>query len=169
MLNSVMFQLGLFEAPVYNQSSVNGVDPDASDGKRMSVEHSINHDARLIVTVWNGPASGQSLMHALRDYQDKIKADVSVQSYHELLDFRLITKVDLSAREMLTLSRMAQLSDLSNVRTRLALVVASPLIFGLSRMYIAYRTLVPNANKDLAVFKSMDDAKQWLYPGASSS
>jgi len=133
----------------------------------MSVEHRIDHDARLIVTVWDGAASGQSLMDALRDYQDQIKADISVQAYDELLDFRLIATVDLSAKEMMTLSRMAQLSDRRDVRTKLALVVSSPLIYGLSRMYIAYRSLVPNANKELAVFKSMDDAGKWLHPADS--
>ncbi|WP_018294305.1 STAS/SEC14 domain-containing protein [Mariprofundus ferrooxydans] len=130
--------------------------------KHMSVEHTIDHDARLIITVWKGAASGQSLSNALRNYQQTIKVSPECQHYNELVDFSLIGGVDLSARDMMSLGRVAQQSDQSDVRTRLALLVASPLVFGLAKMYVAYRSLVPGSHKDLAVFRSRTEALAWL-------
>jgi len=135
---------------------------DGAGRKRMSVEHIIDHDARLIITAWTGAASEQSLADALRNYQQTIKASRECQSYNELLDFSLITDVELSARGMIALSRLAQQSDRSDMWTRLALLVSSPLAFGLAKMYVAYRSLVPGSHKDLSVFRIRSDALAWL-------
>ena len=48
--------------------------------------------------------------------------------------------------------------------TKLAIVAADNLLFGLGRMYQAYREMKPGSTKEVAVFRSMPDALAWLGP-----
>jgi len=60
------------------------------------------------------------------------------------------------------LGRIAQRTDQPAVQTKLAIVISSTLAFGLAQMYITYRNLAPNSNKQLNVFKNYNDAFEWL-------
>ncbi|NWF39802.1 STAS/SEC14 domain-containing protein [Mariprofundus sp. NF] len=138
------------------------------DIDHMSVRHDIDLANQLIVTTWSGKASDNDFIDALTSYQQEIKGHLDYQLFNELLDFRHITDLNLSTRGIIELSRIAQRSDQHEIQTRLAIVVSSTLAFGLAQMYITYRNLVPNNNKKLRVFKSYDDAFDWLTTTVNS-
>jgi len=57
---------------------------------------------------------------------------------------------------------IASSTDKDRTRTKLALIVASNLAFGLARMYEIYRSLSRHANKEIRVFKNEPDALAWI-------
>ena len=144
------------------------MEPDAKqhhtkvDIDHMPVRHDIDTSNQLIITYWSGEASDSSFIDALTSYQQEIKGNRDYQLFNELLDFRHITEFHLSTKGIVELSKIAQRSDQPEAETKLAIVVASTLAFGLAQMYITYRNLVPNSNKKLRVFKTYDDAFVWL-------
>lgn len=132
------------------------------DIDHMSYRHDIDLPNRLIITTWSGRASDDDFIQALTSYQQEIKGHRDYQLFNELLDFRHITKLNLSTRGIIELGRIAQRTDQPAVQTKLAIVISSTVAFGLAQMYITYRNLVPNSNKKLNAFKRYNDAFEWL-------
>jgi len=150
------------------------MEPDDKQHKKMAIDHMpVRHDIdkpnRLIITYWSGEATDSSFIDALTSYQQEIKGNRDYQLFNELLDFRHITEFHLSTRGIVELSKIAQRSDQPEVETKLAIVVASTLAFGLAQMYITYRNLVPKSNKQLKVFKTYDEAFAWLTATTNAS
>ena len=128
----------------------------------MPATHEIDSANRLIITTWSGKATESEFIDTLISYQLKVKGNREYQTYNELLDFSQIDNINLSKKSMTTLSKIAQQTDRQDVQTRLAIIVSSPLAFGLARMYVAYRNLLQYTNKELKVFKNRSDAFAWV-------
>jgi hypothetical protein len=62
----------------------------------------------------------------------------------------------------MTLAHLATKTDSQGVKTKLAIVVNNSLAYGLGRMYVTYRSLVPRGIKDVRVFMSYYDALEWI-------
>jgi hypothetical protein len=76
--------------------------------------------------------------------------------YNQLLDFRGITKVDLSSDEVRELGQRTIFSP----QSRRAFVVASDLQFGLARMFGIYREL--EGEEGIKICREMKEALSWL-------
>jgi len=124
--------------------------------------HEIDETNKLIITDWNGEASDHEFLDTLTRYQHEIRGNPDYQSFNELLDFRHISKVNLTTDGLIELSRIARKTDRKDIPSRLAVLVSSSLAFGLARMYITYRNLEPGSHKTLKVFKNRADALAWL-------
>lgn len=68
------------------------------DIEHVSFRHDIDLPNRLIITTWSGRASDDDFIRALTSYQEVIKGHRDYQLFNELLDFRHITKLNLSTR-----------------------------------------------------------------------
>ena len=130
--------------------------------EHMPAKHDIDKANKLIITTWGGEASDNELIAAMSRYQQEIRCNSDYQLYDELLDFSHTTKFDLSTKGIKEIGKIAQQSDRPDVQTKVAIIVNSALAFGLSKMYIAYRNLLPNSNKELKAFKNRTDALDWL-------
>jgi len=130
--------------------------------EHMSAKHDIDNANKLIITTWSGEASDNELIAAMARYQQEIRCNSDYQLYNELLDFSHTTKFDLSTKGIKEIGKIAQQSDRPDVQTKVAIIVNSALSFGLSKMYISYRNLLPNSNKELKAFKNRSDALDWL-------
>ena len=128
----------------------------------MPAQHYIDNSMKLITTTWIGRATDSELIDALAKYQRDIRSRPEYYSYDEILDFSTASSLELSHEGIRTLAHMAVTTDVQEVRTRLAIIVNSPLAFGLGRMYEAYRDLVPGGVKKVRVFRNNDDALQWI-------
>ncbi len=128
----------------------------------MPAQHKIDHNARLITTIWFGEAVDNELIDALTKYQRDIKNQSNYFSYNEIVDFSQASSYSLSTQGIMKLARLATSTDRQGVKTKLAIVVNSPLAFGLGRMYETYRSLVPSGLKEVSVFRSYRDALEWI-------
>jgi hypothetical protein len=81
-------------------------------------------------------------------------------TYDDLVDLRGVTRLEISATAMRQLIAMYSPVDQLGVRTRLAVVAASDVTFGMSRMYELLRG--DGVPEEIRVFRSYDDAIAWL-------
>jgi len=135
----------------------------------MPAKHDIDNAKKLILTIWRGEASDNELIAAMTRYQQEIRCNSDYQLYNELLDFSHTTKFDLTTKGIKEIGKIAQQTDRPDVQTKVAIIVNSALSFGLSKMYISYRNLLPNSNKELKAFKNRTDAFDWLTHAGETS
>lgn len=130
--------------------------------EKIPVEHRIDKENKLIITSWRGVATDKAFTTALLNYHQNIKSNPDYQTYDELLDFRAISEYNLTTKGLIELGKIAQRSDRPDIKTKLAILVASNMAYGLSSIYISYRMLLPDNNKKLKAFKSLEEALSWL-------
>ncbi|MGC1454215.1 MAG: STAS/SEC14 domain-containing protein [Nitrospirota bacterium] len=131
----------------------------------MPAQHNIDNNRRLITTLWIGGAVDSELIEALTKYQQDIKSQPDYFSYNEIVDFGQASSFKLSTQGIMTLAHLATNTDSLGVKTKLAIVVNNSLAYGLGRMYVTYRSLVPRGIKDVHVFMSYHDALEWIEAG----
>jgi predicted HAD superfamily Cof-like phosphohydrolase len=128
----------------------------------MPAQHNIDNNCRLITTLWFGGAVDSELIEALTKYQQDIKSQPKYFSHNEIVDFGQASSFKLSNQGIMTLAHLATNTDSQGVKTKLAIVVNNSLAYGLGRMYVTYRSLVPRGIKDVRVFMSYHDALEWI-------
>jgi hypothetical protein len=128
----------------------------------MPVNHQINHELQLIITTVTGKAVDEELIKAMEKYQRDIRSKSEYIIYNEVLDFSESTKIKLTNGGIKTIAKIASTNDHAAVKTKLALIVKSPFVFGLARMYQIYRGLNPKANKEVRIFNRNHDAFEWI-------
>ena len=128
----------------------------------MPAQHNIDNKRRLITTLWFGGAIDSELIEALTKYQQDIKSQPKYFSYNEIVDFGQASSFKLSTQGIMTLAHLATKTDSQGVKTKLAIVVNNSLAYGLGRMYVTYRSLVPRGRKDVGVFMGYYDALEWI-------
>lgn len=127
----------------------------------MSATHHINHDARIIVTSWEGIASDNAIIEALDNYQKNIQNHPDYINYNEIIDTTHASKIKLTTKGLNTLGKLASKTDPNQPNKKLAIIVNSNLAFGLARMYVTYRSFSKKANKIIRIFKNEKDAFEW--------
>ena len=127
----------------------------------MPAIHSIDHDAKLIATLWSGSTTDRELSEALSQYHRQIR-EFDYVSYNQLLDFSGVESIHITVAGIRHLAHTAVGTDVAGRRTKLAIVVDRPVAFGLARMYATYRGLVPGQSKEVAVFRERGEALDWL-------
>jgi hypothetical protein len=128
----------------------------------MPATHKIDHELKLITTIWSGVAIDRELYEALLNYQQEIKTQPGLETYNEIVDFSEATSFKLTPDGIVKLAGLAARKDVKGVKTKLAIIVRIPLAYGFGRMYEVYRSLVPNSFKDVGVFKTYSEAMEWL-------
>jgi hypothetical protein len=123
------------------------------------VDYRIDHDRRLVHVT----ASGVITPEVLFGYQKEAWSDPAIVGYDELVDMSLVESVEApSPSNVSALAGYSAKMDTSAKSTKLAIVAADDLLFGLGRMYQAYREMKPESKKEVAVFRTMPDALAWL-------
>jgi hypothetical protein len=125
----------------------------------MPIEYEI--DTRQKV-VW-ARARGVLVNTDMFDYQREVWTRPEVAGYDEIVDMSGATKVEMGdADRMIQLATLAASSDSPEKPSRMAIVAPETLHYGLGRMYQAYRELDPRSTKEVRVFRSIDEALDWL-------
>jgi len=128
----------------------------------MSIHHDINDDSKVILTTVMGAATDIEFIHAIKKYQNDYKGKAKYFRYSEIVDFSDVTNMEITMKGIMTLSTIAPGSDQTGEKTKLALIVSSNLGYGLARMYTAYRSCQPKANKEVRVFINREEACAWI-------
>jgi hypothetical protein len=128
----------------------------------MPAKHNIDNKNKLITTTWFDTATDSELIDALTKYQREIKSNPDYQAYNEILDLREVGTIKLTTEGIQRIGEIAVKTDQVYIKTKLAIVVSSPLAYGLARMYEAYRNFAPNPNKEIQVFNEISEAHEWI-------
>ncbi len=128
----------------------------------MPVRHTVDSTNKIIITVWTGDATDQEFVEAITKYQKDFKENPDYQNYNELADFSQVNGIQLTTEGIRLVGQIAAKHDANGKKTKAALVVTSALAYGFARMYEIYRNLMPNSNKQVKVFKSINEAYEWL-------
>ena len=129
----------------------------------MLVSHRIDHDNKVIITSFAPEEVTLKLfIDTFSSYKEELKYLPDFQKYHELVDFRPITSINISASELKEFSKLATSTDMKEYITRLALMVDSTSAFTLAKVYESLRNFHPNSKKQVKVFRDIDEAFAWL-------
>jgi len=103
-------------------------------------------------------------MRDIREHQTALTQDAGFDStFNQLLDFTRVTKVSLGSEEI----RTAASRSIFSRGSRRAFVAPTAELFGLSRMFEAYREL-EGGEETLQVFKDRGEALRWLLKGSEA-
>jgi hypothetical protein len=128
----------------------------------MPAEHTIDANKKLILTTWSGEVADGELIKALSAYQLTIKNRPEYASFDEIVDFSKGTHYHLSMSGLQRLVEIATVADARGAKTKLAIVVTTPVAYTLARMYQVYRSFIPGASKILRIFRTYDEARHWV-------
>lgn len=125
----------------------------------MLVSHRIDHDSKVIITTFAPEDVTLKLfLETFNKYQDELKYLPDFQKYNELVDFRPITSINITASELKQLSNLASKQDTREILTKLALLVDSKPAFTLAKVYEVIRNLNPASKKQVKVFQEFEEA-----------
>lgn len=125
----------------------------------MPIVFRIHRDLRL---VW-AEASGTIMAEDLFEYQRAAWTQPDVQGYDELVDMTAVVDIPApSPAGMRALATLAATMDPPAGRSKFAIVAADDLVYGLGRMYQTHRGLIGNSGKEIAIFRTLRGALDWL-------
>lgn len=129
----------------------------------MLVSHRIDNESKIIITTFAPEEANLNIfLETLKDYHADLRYLPEFQKYDELVDFRPITSINITASELKELSIFASSTDSQESITKLALLIDSRPAFTLAKIYEMVRNFNPASKKRVKVFQSMDDALRWL-------
>jgi len=125
---------------------------------RMPFSVQIDPARRLVESRWEGIATAEMLVA----YVDQVWADAAVRNYRELIDFRAVTEVQVPTADLQAFAEYSRQFDNPDVPARSAVIAATNLVYGLSRMFSTLRSLDPDDNREFQVFDDFDAGWRWL-------
>lgn len=125
----------------------------------MPIPYRIDDDRRRVIAEPAGELTTQDLF----DYQREVWSRPELAGYDELVDMSRVEKVEFeSSFKMRELARLSAKMNHSELRTRMAIVAAKDLHYGLGRMYEAYRAMAPGSTREVRTFRHAEEALAWL-------
>ena len=125
----------------------------------MPIEYRIDRERRVVIAVAKGALTSEDFFR----YKREAWTQPGVPGYDELLDLTQVTGiVDPSVEEIRKLAQLSVSMDPPDTPSRFAIAAAKEIIFGLGRMYEAYRSLQPGSTKTVTVFKTLPEAMEFL-------
>jgi len=125
----------------------------------MPIEYRVDHDHRRVVVEGHGTLSTDELFR----YQREVWSRSDVAGYDELADMSDVQSIAQPTPGMMReLAGLSASTDPAGGRSRFAIIAPQQEIFGLGRMYEAYRGLVNRSTKQVAVFRDRAEALRWL-------
>ncbi len=96
-------------------------------------------------------------------YQKEAWSSPGVRNFDECIDMSAAGKIEGATEDnMMTLAQLAVTNDDPEHPSKLAIIAVESLHFGLARMYEIYRSLQPKHARQVAVFRTREEALRWL-------
>ena len=125
----------------------------------MPIVYRIDRDARVVIAAWRGVMIETDVFA----YQREVWSRPDVLGFDELVDMTDVTEIVMpSADKVRELVDLAAQKDVPAIRSRVAIVATTNHAYGLARMYQTYRELDPRTNRDIEVFRTVDEARAYL-------
>src|SRR5262245_60861788 len=125
----------------------------------MSIYYRIDHEARLVIAVATGTLTDEDVF----GYQREVWSSKDVLGHNELVDTTHVTSFAVrSAERIRDLATLAAQNDDPLLASKFAIVAPGTLAFELGRIFQAYRQWDRRSTKQVEVFRTMDEALQFL-------
>ena len=128
----------------------------------MPATHHIDNESELIITVWEGEATDSEFIMALKKYHKDIQSDPRYAGYNEIVNLTKATPMNLTISGLLTIGRMATDAERRVHNKKMALIVGTDFAWSLANMYVFYRNMGDDKRKKIAVFRTEQEAYEWL-------
>jgi len=127
----------------------------------MPYSYRIDAERHLVITtVW-----GEFTLEIILEHQSALTKDPAFDpGFYQLVDLTQITEVSLDAEAI----RTAATRRIFAPGSRRAIVVPSPELFGLARMFATYREIY-GGGEDMQIFTDKEEATRWLLAGPDAS
>jgi len=123
------------------------------------IEYRIDHERRVVIAVDKGALTSEDFFR----YKREAWTQPGVPGYDELMDVTQVTEIiDPSVEEIRRLVKLAVSMDPPDTPSRFAIAAPKEILFGLGRMYEAYRSLQPGSTKTVTVFRTLKEAMEFL-------
>ena len=124
----------------------------------MPIEYQIDHSHRVVFAKGVGALTSDELFA----YQRDVWSRPDVAGFNELADMSEVQDIVQPTSE-----RIRKLADLSasmdiSTPSKFAIVAPQALPFGLGRMYEMYREMNEHSTKEVRVFRTREEALEWL-------
>src|SRR5262249_5706391 len=117
------------------------------------------HERRLVTAKGRGVLTDEDIF----GYQKEVWSRPDVAGYNELVDMRDVEKIALpSVKRIKDLAKLSSETDAAGQGSKFAIVAASDCAFGLGRMYEMYRALQFRSTKEVGVFRTLEEARDFL-------
>jgi len=125
----------------------------------MPIEYRIDHEHRVVLAQGKGAFTIEDMIK----YQTEAWSQPGVSGYNELVDMSDVTEiVDPNVEDIRRIVKLSVSMDSPDAHARMAIAAPNKLMFGLGRMYEAYRELQPQSTKIVRVFKTVREAMDFL-------
>jgi hypothetical protein len=125
----------------------------------MPITYHIYHDQRLVVVTPDGVLSDADVFN----YQKEVWSRPETKGYNEFIDMTGVSQIDfVSADRVNYLAEISGRMDSPESPSKLAILATSEVSYGLGRMYEAYRNMTKPGTKVVRVFRTRQEALQWL-------
>ena len=127
----------------------------------MPIEFSIDHENRLVRAKGHGTFTDEDVF----SYQRDVWSRPELAGYNELMDMSEVRQIALPSIERVRdLAKLSASMDAEKSGSKFAIVAPSDLAFGLGRMYEMYRDLQSQSTKQVGVFRTLQEALEFLGP-----
>lgn len=125
----------------------------------MPIEYRIDRDRRLVVASGYGELTDEDVF----GYQREVWSLPEVQGFDEIVDMTAVRHIALpSPARVKDLAELSASMDAPQASSRFAIVAPDDFAFGLGRMFGIHRRGDERSTKQVAVFRSMAEALDWL-------
>jgi hypothetical protein len=125
----------------------------------MPIEFHCDHGKRLVLAKAYGILTEEEIF----GYQREVWSREEMIGYDEVIDMSECGKIVSPRSDRIrNLAALAASMDSRSTRTKFAIVAKDDFAFGLGRMYRAYRILNDRSKREVAVFRTMEDALAWI-------
>lgn len=125
----------------------------------MPIDYTIDHERRLVRALGRGVLSDEDVFA----YQKEVWSRPDVKGYNELIDMRGVERIALpSVKRIKDLAKLSASMDTERYGARFAIVATSDFAYGLGRMYEMYRSLQSRGTKEVGVFRTLEEAQDFL-------
>jgi hypothetical protein len=125
----------------------------------MSIEYHIDHGRRLVLV----NASGKLTPEDFFNYQRNVWSLPEVRGFNELVDMSKVEEILSPTFERISeLAKLSANMDDNTISTKFAIVAPDTFAYGMGRLYEVFRNVNPRSTKKVRVFRSMQEAIDWI-------
>ena len=125
----------------------------------MSIEYHIDHGRRLVVASASGKLTAEDFFNYKRDAWSL----PDVRGFNELVDASKLEEISsLTFEKISELAKLSANMDDNTISSKLAIVASDTFLYGMGRLYEAFRNLNPKSTKKVCVFRSIQEAIDWI-------
>ena len=124
----------------------------------MPLTYEIDSKRRLIIARGHGVLSHDDVVL----YQTTVWSQPEVRGFDEIVDVSGVERIEHPPSQQVRETAGLSAAMDSGQKSRFAIVASEFGAYGLARMYQTYRGLQPKSMKEVAVFRSFEEAWQWI-------